>query len=97
MSEDLDFTYFDKDELASRSKRSRAIAPIREKIPEFLEFLGLRSEKEEGQGFNNSTQYVFDISYPSFISGKDENIKIEVSLRQIPIDTPVRNSIKHFY
>lgn len=97
LSEDLDFTYLNKDELASRSKRSRAITPIREKIPEFLEFLGLRSEKAEGQGFNNSTQYVFDILYPSFISGKDENIKIEVSLRQIPVDTPVRNSIRHFY
>jgi predicted nucleotidyltransferase component of viral defense system len=97
LSEDLDFTYLNKEQLTSRSKRSRAITPIREKIPEFLEFLGLRSEKAEGQGFNNSTQYVFDISYPSFISGKDENIKIEVSLRQIPIDTPVRNSIKHFY
>jgi len=97
LSEDLDFTYLNKDQLASRSKRSRAITPIREKIPEFLEFLGLRIEKAEGQGFNNSTQYVFDISYPSFISGKDENIKIEVSLRQILIDTPVRNSIKHFY
>jgi len=97
LSEDLDFTYLNKDQLASRSKRSRAITPIREKIPEFLEFLGLRSEKPEGQGFNNSTQYIFNISYPSFISGKDENIKIEVSLRQIPMDTPVRNSIKHFY
>lgn len=97
LSEDLDFTYLNKEQLTSRSKRSRAIIPIRENMPEFLKFLGLKSEKPEGQGFNNSTQYVFDISYPSFISGKDENIKIEVSLRQIPIDTPVRNSIKHFY
>jgi len=97
LSEDLDFTYLNKEQLTSRSKRSRAIIPIRENMPEFLKFLGLKSEKPEGQGFNNSTQYVFNISYPSFISGKDENIKIEVSLRQIPMDTPVRNSIKHFY
>ncbi len=97
LSEDLDFTYLNKEQLTSRSKRSRAITPIREKMAEFLKFLGLKSEKPEGQGFNNSKQYVFDISYPSFISGKDENIKIEVSLRQIPIDKPVYNSIKHFY
>ena len=94
LSEDLDFTYLNKERLTSRSKRSRAMTPIREKMPEFL---GLKSEKPEGQGFNNSTQYVFPISYPSFISGKDENIKIEVSLRQSPIDNPVYNSIKHFY
>lgn len=97
LSEDLDFTYLNKEQLTSRSKRSRAIIPIRENMPEFLKFLGLKSEKPEGQGFNNSTQYVFPISYPSFISGKDENIKIEVSLRQVPIDNPVYNSIKHFY
>jgi predicted nucleotidyltransferase component of viral defense system len=97
LSEDLDFTYLNKEQLTSRSKRSRAIIPIRENMPEFLKFLGLKSEKPEGQGFNNSTQYIFNISYPSFISGKDENIKIEVSLRQGPIDNPVYNSIKHFY
>jgi len=97
LSEDLDFTYLNKEQLTSRSKRSRAITPIRQKMPEFLKFLRLKSEKPEGQGFNNSTQYVFPISYPSFISGKDENIKIEVSLRQVPIDNPVYNSIKHFY
>jgi len=97
LSEDLDFTYLNQEQLTSRSKRSRAIIPIRENIPDFLKFLGLKSEKPEGQGFNNSTQYVFNISYPSFISGKDENIKIEVSLRQSPIDNPVYNSIKHFY
>lgn len=97
LSEDLDFTYLNKEQLTSRSKRSRAIIPIRENMPEFLKFLGLKSEKPEGQGFNNSTQYIFNISYPSFISGKDENIKIEVSLRQFPIDNPVYNSIKHFY
>lgn len=50
-----------------------------------------------GEGFNNSTQYVFNISYPSFITGKDENIKLEISLRQTPVDKPVHNVITHFY
>ncbi len=97
LSEDLDFTYSNKEELISRSRRSRVMAPIREKMPQFLESLELKSKKPEGQGFNNSTQYAFNISYPSFISGKDESMKIEISLRQIPMDTPVHNSIKHFY
>lgn len=97
LSEDLDFTYLSKEELLSRFKRSRAIAPIRENMRKFLKFLELKSENPEGQGFNNSTQYIFDISYPSFITGKDEHIKIEVALRQIPIDKPVYNAINHFY
>lgn len=97
LSEDLDFTYLSKKELLSRSKSSRAIAPIRENMPRFLGFLELKSENPVGEGFNNSTQYIFDISYPSFITGKDEHIKIEVDLRQIPIDKPVYNLINHFY
>jgi len=97
LSEDIDFAYFSVEGLESRSKRSRAITPIRENMPGLLKLLELKSEKPEGEGFNNSTQYLFNISYPSFITGKDENIKLEVSLRQTPIDKPVHNVITHFY
>lgn len=97
LSEDIDFTYFSSEGIETRSKRSRAITPIREKMPGFLKLLDLKSKKPEGEGFNNSTQYVFSISYPSFISGKDENIKLEISLRQTPIEKPVYNIINHFY
>lgn len=97
LSEDLDFTYFGKEDLTTRSKRSAAIAPIKKQMPDFLKFLGLKSEKPEGQGFNNSTQYVFEALYPSFITGKDEKITIEVSLRQRPLDKPIDNVIRHFY
>ena len=97
LSEDIDFTYFRPEGLETRSKRSRAMTPIREKMPALLKLLELKSEKPEGGGANNSTQYVFNISYPSFITGKDENIKLEVSLRQTPIEKPVHNAITHFY
>jgi len=97
LSEDIDFTYFNPEGLETRSMRSRAITSIREKMPELLKLLELKSKKPEGEGFNNSTQYVFNISYPSFISGKDERIKLEISLRQTPIDKPVHNVITHFY
>ena len=97
LSEDIDFTYFNPEGLETRSVRSRAITPIREKMPVLLKLLELKSKKPEGEGFNNSTQYVFNISYPSFISGKDESIKLEISLRQTPIDKPVHNVITHFY
>jgi predicted nucleotidyltransferase component of viral defense system len=97
LSEDLDFTYLTNAGLDTRSERSRAIAPIREKAPEFIKLLELKSEKPQGEGFNNSTQYTFNILYPSFITGRDEKIKLEVSLRQAPIDKPVYNVIMHFY
>jgi predicted nucleotidyltransferase component of viral defense system len=97
LSEDLDFTISSNVNLATRSKRSQAITPIRDKMPEFLKHLELKSDKPEGEGFNNSTQYIFNILYPSFITGKDEGIKLEISLRQTPIDKPVHNVIAHFY
>ena len=97
LSEDLDFTYYGKEELNSRSKRSKAIRPVRENMAGFLEHLGLKSEKPKGEGFNNSTQYIFYISYPSFITEKEGSINIEISLRQRPIDEPVYNTVKHFY
>lgn len=97
LSEDIDFTYFSTEGIETRSRRSRAVTPIREEMPKLLKLLDLKSNKPEGEGFNNSTQYVFNISYPSFVSGKDENIKLEISLRQTPVEKPVYNAIIHFY
>lgn len=96
LSEDLDFVYSAKD-LSTRAKRSKAMQPLRNKMEYFLENLALKSKNQRGEGFNNSTQYVFYISYPSFITGKEEDIKIEISLRQFPLDKPVYNVINHFY
>lgn len=97
LSEDIDFTCLSPAGIETRSKRSKAITPIRERMPEFLKLLELKSNKPEGEGFNNSTQYVFNLSYPSMITGKDEGIKLEISLRQTLIDKPVHNAITHFY
>jgi predicted nucleotidyltransferase component of viral defense system len=95
LSEDLDFTYDVL--LPARSQRSKAITPIREKMPDFLKAIQLTSDKPEGEGFNNSTQYVFKVKYPSVLTAKDDIIKLEISLRQPPIDKPVNTEIKHFY
>lgn len=48
LSEDIDFTYFSSEGLSSRSKRSRAITPIREKMPGLLKLLELKSAQPEG-------------------------------------------------
>jgi len=95
LSEDLDFTFFAP--LTTRSQRSGAIMPIREKMPDFLKALQLTSDKPEGEGFDNSKQYVFKVKYPSVLTAKEDIIKIEISLRQPPIDKPVNTEIKHFY
>jgi predicted nucleotidyltransferase component of viral defense system len=97
LSEDLDFTYYRNGDLAARSQRSKAISPIREKMPAFLKALGLRSDNPEGVGANSSTQYIFEIKYPSLITAREESIKLEISLRQLPLDKPVHQVIKHFY
>lgn len=75
LSEDLDFVYYATNGLQTRSQRSKAIAPIREKMDNFLKLLHLKSDNPKGEGFNNSTQYVFLIKYPSFVTEKDDTIK----------------------
>lgn len=97
LSEDLDFTHDGKEGLETRTQRSRAIEPIRESMGSFLDSLGLRSDRSRGEGFNNSTQYVFVAKYLSFVTGKDETVKIEVSLRQPPLTETVHSPVRHFF
>lgn len=97
LSEDLDFSYRNDIALSTRSKRSQAIATIRKKMPSFLSFLGLTSDNPEGEGFNNSTQYLFKLQYSSIIMKHKESIKLEISLRQPSLLPPVTVTVKHFY
>lgn len=97
LSEDIDFTYISSAGLDTRSKRSKAIRPIKEKMKGFLKYLNLKSPNIGGKGFDESQQYVFYILYPSIVTGKNENIKLEISLKQFPIEKPVKNKINHFY
>ncbi|MHB1254369.1 MAG: nucleotidyl transferase AbiEii/AbiGii toxin family protein, partial [Candidatus Humimicrobiaceae bacterium] len=82
LSEDLDFSYSNDVDVSTRGKRSKAIASIRKKMPSFLSFLELTSNNPEGKGFNNSTQYLFNLQYQSIIMNRKEIIKFEISLRQ---------------
>ncbi|MGM0367990.1 MAG: nucleotidyl transferase AbiEii/AbiGii toxin family protein, partial [Actinomycetota bacterium] len=97
LSEDIDFTFIPNVHLNSRGARSRNMKQIKTKMPDFLKKLNLRSPNTNGEGFNNSQQYVFYINYPSVITEKYESIKLEISLRQFPIDKIVQNTVKHFY
>jgi len=97
LSEDLDFSYSSDVDVSTRTKRSRAIEPIRKKMGSFLSYLELTSNNAEGQGFNNSTQYLFNLQYQSVIINRREIIKFEISLRQPSFLPPEIVKIKHFY
>jgi len=97
LSEDLDFSYSSDVDVSTRTKRSRAIEPIRKKMGSFLSYLGLSSNNVKGEGFNNSTQYLFNLQYQSVIINRKEIIKFEISLRQPSFLPPEVVKIKHFY
>ena len=97
LSEDLDFSYSSDVDVSTRTKRSRAIEPIRKKMGSFLSYLELTSNNIDGQGFNNSTQYLFNLQYQSVIINRKEIIKFEISLRQPSFLPPEVVKIKHFY
>ena len=97
LSEDLDFSYSNDVDVSTRGKRSKAIASIRNKMPSFMSFLGLTSNNPEGKGFNNSTQYLFNLQYQSIIMNRKEIIKFEISLRQPSFLPPEIVKVRHFY
>jgi len=97
LSEDLDFSYRGDADLLTRGRRSKAITFIRKRMPAFLERLNLMSENPSGKGFNNSTQYLFNIQYESVLSNAKENVKLEISLRQPTLLKPQRVVVKHFF
>lgn len=97
LSEDLDFSYRNDVDVSTRGKRSKVITSIRKKMPSFLSFLRLTSDNPEGKGFNNSTQYLFNLEFQSIIMKRKEGIKFEISLRQPSFLPPVTVQVKHFY
>lgn len=97
LSEDLDFMHDGQGGLETRSKRAKAIEPLRQKMGDFLQSLGFRSDDPQGEGFNNSTQYVFIATYRSFVTIKEEMIKIEISLRKSPLSDTLLNPVGHFF
>ncbi len=87
LSEDLDFT-ISTAVPSARGQRRRLIASTRghlNGLPSRQRCLRLDRELH---GFNESTQYGARITYASAVTGRDESIKIEVSLREPIVDPP---------
>ena len=89
MSEDMDFA-FSVPLDASRSHRSKMIVPMKDHLAKLATRLACFHVVEALRGYNNSTQYIGGLSYNSVLTGKDESIKVEFSIRE-PILEPVEH------
>lgn len=97
LSEDLDFSLMLPDDNATRGMRRKTIKPVKESLKAFAKSFGLRVEDMDGAGRNESTQYIFNLTYPSVVLNKQDSIKLEIGLRFNPI-LPVKcNQIKHAF
>jgi predicted nucleotidyltransferase component of viral defense system len=89
LSEDLDFG-MSTPVGAGRSERSRLIAPVKAHLRGIERRSGVFRVVEPLRGFNNSTQYAARLAYRSTVTGQEDFLKIEVSVRE-PITEPVKH------
>ncbi|MDP8299294.1 MAG: nucleotidyl transferase AbiEii/AbiGii toxin family protein [Candidatus Tantalella remota] len=95
LSEDLDFTLKLPVEHATRTVRRTAIKPIRKSLKHFLKNLGMSIENLDATGYNESTQYIFHLDYPSAVIERTDSVKLEIGLRFNPLLLVVTKEIKH--
>jgi predicted nucleotidyltransferase component of viral defense system len=87
LSEDLDFVVSIPVD-ASRTERRTCAGPVRGAITALPSAVPTFRVVEPLTGANNSKQYTAVIAYTSLLSGQEENLKIEVGIRE-PILRPV--------
>jgi len=88
LSEDLDFA-ISTPAILSRSERSRRIRGFKEHLSGLSERRPCFRIDEALRGFNNSTQYACRLAYTSALTGQNDFIKVEVSVRE-PIVEPAK-------
>lgn len=88
LSEDLDFGV-SADMEAARSERRKRIDAFKSHLAQVYERLDVLRIVDPLRGFNNSTQYGSRLAYRSVISGQDEFIKVEVSVREPVVEPSV--------
>lgn len=94
LSEDLDFT-LKLSGNSTRTTRSNAIKPIKEKLKGFLKNFGISVEDLDKAGHRESTQYIYYLDYDSVVLDKEESIKIEIGLRFNPVLPAVTKKVNH--
>jgi predicted nucleotidyltransferase component of viral defense system len=98
LSEDLDFALSIRQDV-SRADRRRAATPFRHHFKDTPSRLPCFQLVEEVRGHNDSRQYTAKLAYRSVVTGEDEFIKLEISLREetvrpseiLPARTLLRN------
>jgi predicted nucleotidyltransferase component of viral defense system len=81
LSEDLDFT-IPTPVTASRSERSRRAAGLKTSVIAIAQRHPIFHLVQNLTGENNSAQYTAVLGYTSLVTGQEENIKIQVALRE---------------
>lgn len=95
LSEDLDFSMRLPEYTATRGNRRKSIQPVKDKIEEFANNLGLRIDGAEKAGRNESKQYVYYFLYKSVLQPAEQLIKFEIGLRFNPILKPELKTVQH--
>lgn len=94
LSEDLDFT-LKLSGNSTRTTRSNAMKPVKEKLKPFLKNFGMSVEDIDKAGHRESTQYIFYLEYDSVVLSKKESIKLEIGLRYNPILPTMTKKVNH--
>lgn len=89
LSEDLDFSLSNPTH-SSRTKRSKRIENFRKRFSSIPANTPCLRIIEELRGYNSSNQYCGRLAYTSSVTGRDEFIKIEVSVREPIIEPTVQ-------
>jgi len=95
LSEDLDFTLIIPGNNVTKAVRRNAIKPIKEKIRPFLKNSGMSIKNLDKAGHNESTQYIYYLSYDSVVLNREETLKLEIGLRFNPILPFVTKRVNH--
>jgi predicted nucleotidyltransferase component of viral defense system len=85
LSEDLDFCVSTNVD-ATRSKRGKRVDAVKLRFAGIQERLNALRIVDPLTGFNNSMQYAGRLAYSSVVTGQDDFIKIEVSVREPVIE-----------
>ena len=88
LSEDLDFS-ISTSLRTTRTGRRKLIAGVKTHLEQIEERLPSIRISEPFRGFHNSTQYALRLAYTSVVTGQDEFVKIEVSVREPVVEPPI--------
>ena len=89
--------YTKDNSLATRGLRHKAIADLQDRIGMFLKAIELRSSDPSGEILLDARLFTFHIQYPSCITGKEEDIKIDIDLDHNPLQKLSYYMVKHPY